>query len=288
MKFILCSDLHLRVTVPICRKETEAQWVETQTKQLSFIAEEAHKRNCGIAMAGDIYHKPSVPDIMKNIFFSIFEGLSVGIMPGQHDLPNHNYNEIERSSFGVLWNSGKFQSMCTFGDYILYGEEEITTRKKSNILFLHDLIFENEKSIPPNVEAKLAQDVLDKYPDYDWILCGDNHHGFHYKNKGRHLIMSGCINRQAADYIDYEPCIWFIDTKENIVEKILMPDDVNMVDTSHIKNKEEKEERVSAFVTSIKENKGVSLDFEENVRNSLLSKDIEDGVKITVRELMED
>lgn len=282
MKIIYCSDLHLREDRPICRKDED--WSETQRLQLNFIANTAAKHSAIVLIGGDIFHRPQVPDYIKNMFISAFLGLEVYAIAGQHDLPWHMLEKIDQSSFGVLRNSGVIKDPVFCG-YAHYGQEPTV---KNGMVVIHESIFATAKDCPPGMKAYTAVEIFDKYPDAKWILSGDIHHGFCERQQGRHLIMGGCMNRQASDMIDYEPKIWFIDTDTDEVRSILIPDDVSMVTDIHIQNKEEREDRITAFVTSIKESKTVSLDFSDNVELAIKNDtELAEGVVNKIYELME-
>lgn len=280
MKIIYCSDLHLREDRPICR--TDEDWIETQLKQLKFIANTAKKHSAIVLIGGDIFHRSQVPDYIKNMFINTFNGLKVYAIAGQHDLPWHMLSKIDQSSFGVLRNTGVVQDPVFCG-YAHYGEQPSI---KMDMVVIHESIFATDKDCPPGMKAFTAVEIFDKYPA-KWILSGDIHHGFCERQQGRHLIMGGCMNRQASDMIDYEPKIWFIDTDTDGVKPILIPDDVSMVTDIHIQNKEEREDRITAFVTSIKESKTVSLDFELNVELAIKNdSELPEGVVNKIHELM--
>jgi hypothetical protein len=81
--------------------------------------------------------------------------------------------------------------------------------------------------------------------------------------------MAGALNRQASNFRDYIPVIWLIDTDANTAVEIVVPDDVNMVTDEHIQVKSDREDRITAFVSLIRESKSISLDFEHNVRQAI-------------------
>ena len=79
--------------------------------------------------------------------------------------------------------------------------------------------------------------------------------GFIIKMEGVMLINCGCINRQSADEKDYSPSIWYVDTEKEIVERIRMPDDSELVDDSYLRNEKDRNEKLSAFAEAIKTKK---------------------------------
>jgi hypothetical protein len=283
-KFIFAADLHLRKDKPICRKETDEEWMELQRSQLEFITKTCSEYRCPLLLGGDIFHHAKSSDEIKNMFIKTFSDIHVFAIAGQHDLPNHSWENINKSSYGVLLNSGILNEpkLC---NYKHYGCDEVDNGY--NILLIHELIFESEKHIPPNVRAKTADQILTEYPSMGLILCGDQHHGFHYVKDGRLVIMAGCMNRQAADFKNYEPCIWFVDTEESKVVRISIPDNPDMVSDDHIQDKNDKTDRIRAFVELIKDSKTVSLDFDVNVARSIVANpDLGQNIINVIEELM--
>ena len=284
-KFIFTADWHIRPDRPICRIDED--WIETQEEQLYFITQQCAKYNCPLIIGGDIFHIPQVSDKLKNMVMDYILRQETYVIAGNHDLPYHSWKNVSESSFGVLFKSGVIKDLLDFGAFAHFGNN--MAGYKDEIVFIHESIFASASDCPPNMKAKTAEEILEEYPDAKWILCGDIHRSFHYKKRDRHVIMAGCLNRQAADYKDYTPVIWFIDTDNNIVEKIEVPDDANMLTDNHIKARDEKEERIVAFVELIRNSKEISLDFVENVKKALLENiDVDQDIVDIVNKLMED
>lgn len=283
MKFIFTADWHIRPDKPVCRRDED--WLKAQESHIDFVMSQVDFYECALVIGGDIFHKPQIPDSLKNMLISKFTDHRVYAIAGNHCLPYHSWDNVDDSSYGVLLNSGIIRRI-DFGSYADFGRPVIQNDSEP-ILFIHEPIFASAKDCPPGMKAKTADQVLDEYPDAKWILCGDIHKGFHVKRQGRHLIMAGCLNRQASDFLDYEPVIWLIDTDVNTAEKILVPDDVTMVTDEHIQAKNDKEDRIAAFVTLIRESKTISLDFAENVRRTILeTPGIEEDTILMINELM--
>lgn len=284
MKFIFTADWHIRPDKPICRLDED--WLKTQESQVDFVIRQVIKHKCPLVIGGDIFHKPQIPDSLKNMLMLHFIGQHVYAIAGNHCAPYHSFDNINDSSFGVLFNSGVIDTPPrSMGSYAHFGQPMSEGGKE--VVFLHEPIFAAEKDCPPNMKAKTADQVFDEYPDAKWILCGDIHRGYHVKKQGRHLIMAGALNRQASNFKDYEPKIWFIDTDANTVEEILVPDDVSMVTDQHIQIKDEREDRITAFVSLIRESKSVSLDYEVNVRQAIQENpDMNSATLQVIEELM--
>jgi DNA repair exonuclease SbcCD nuclease subunit len=269
MKAIITADWHIRSDRPRCRLDED--WVETQRKIIEFIVDEANKKSCDIYHIGDFFHIPRQPEELVNMIIDELLGLDGGqdifIMPGNHDLAYHSYDNLDKSSYGLLTRS--FSVLHKIEDYV---------HKRANIggeyfnYFIHTLTFPNKKEqivIKDIPIGTTAEDLLEKYPEAKYIFTGDYHKNFHYEKEDRYVINPGCINRQKADMIDYKPGIYYVDTDNNIIEFIELPDKADMVTDEYIKNEKEREERISSFVEKVLKNEKMTFDFMSNLRSKL-------------------
>jgi hypothetical protein len=287
MRAVICSDIHARADRPRCRidggkligelKANEA-WQNFQYRSLGFISDQANEKNAQLIVIGDIFNRAHVSDCIVNDVIEQFLRvlINVRILAGNHDLPGHNFSNAKNSSIGILWTmtenqESKIRKIAGAGCYANFNEKIKTSKNNPDILFLHRLVFETKKEMPPNVEAITAQELLNQYEDKKWIFTGDMHRAFHYEKNDRHVINCGCINRQAANEIDYKPSVWFVDTEKNIVERIFMPDDSEMVEDSYLTTEKERNEKLVSFAEIIKSKKNgkFSLSFAYNIETSI-------------------
>jgi DNA repair exonuclease SbcCD nuclease subunit len=142
--------------------------------------------------------------------------------------------------------------------------------KKTGLLFQHRLVFENIKSMPPNVQAISAQELLKEHPDIDYIFLGDNHSAFHYEKNGKHVVNPGATIRQSVNEQSYKPSVYYVNTEKEIVERIYLHDDIAMVEDGYLVEETERINHIEAFVEKLKKNEVVELDFLSNIENGLL------------------
>jgi DNA repair exonuclease SbcCD nuclease subunit len=291
-RFLASSDAHLTMLRPRCRIDDD--WLGFQKNILSFIAKEANKRKCEVHHYGDLFDTAKVPDIIKTMFlefaFSINKGIRV--LAGNHSLPYHAWENVSDSSFGIIdeivkSNNDKIKYFDDIGMYSHFNEEMKGT--ETGLVFLHRLTFEKAKDMPPNIKASSAQDLLDKYPDSKYIFVGDMHKAFVYEKKGRYVINPGALFKSSADEKNYKPSIYFVDTDNDKIEQIFLPDVGEVVDDSYLRNEEEKVSRIEAFVEGIKKNGKISLSFLDNLESAIQKNKSLDGETIKViRELCEE
>ncbi|GAG04154.1 unnamed protein product, partial [marine sediment metagenome] len=120
---LLCSDLHLS-HVPPAARSAESDWYAAMKRPLDEIRELArlHGKADGlkqvkILCAGDVFDSSgadrrrwnSPPELINFAIDALPEGMYC--IPGQHDLPNHNYGEIKRSAYWTLAKAGKLHNL---------------------------------------------------------------------------------------------------------------------------------------------------------------------------------
>ena len=292
MKCVITADWHIRSNLPRCRKDEN--WYETQEKALEQIRSFANEKKCPVFVVGDIFH--SIGDtnfyciqMIQKMARRTREGLYV--LAGNHDLLHHSSENLDRSAIGVLLRS---KGVLKIKDYFIENEIEDFSAgnfdeetKDAEIIFKHVLCFPDMKSLPPNVDALTAKDLLEEYPKAKWIFTGDYHKNFHYEKNGRHVVNPGCLLRQAVDFKNYQPGFYFVDTEKNIVEFNPIIDEEEFIDDSYILREKEKEQRIEAFANKIGEVESVSLDYSENVKKALLTSGLSEELTETINELME-
>ncbi len=292
MKLLITADWHLRLNIPRCR--TDENWLEFQESMVKEIVQIANRKRAILAIIGDIFDIPNVPSYITAMFLLNVLKVKQGtrILAGNHDLPQHSWANISNSSIGIINSiiANKHHGISyidDLGSWSHFGEE--IKNPGQELQFIHRLVFEKIKDVPPNVQACSAQDLLDEFPKAKWIFTGDMHRSFHYEKKGRHVINPGCIIRQAADFKDYQPSVYYVDTDNEIVEQIFLPDTGELVTDSYLREEEEKIDRIEAFVEGVKKNGKISLDFVGNLESALnKNKNMDKETISIIRELMEE
>lgn len=289
MKLIVTADWHIRATRPRCRIDED--WIQTQQKALDQIIQISNKKRAPVFVVGDLFHSNSDTSFqcIQIIQQTADELGGLYVLAGNHDLPYHSSENIEKSAIGILLKSINVFSMQEH--FVRHNVSAANFDQKDNkdaeIVFKHILVFPDVKSIPPNVDAITAKELLNEFPKAKWIFTGDYHHNFHYEKNGRHVVNPGCLLRQASDMKDYQCGVYYIDTDEEIVEFIPIIDSEEFVDDSYIIKQEERETRIENFVDKLKDTKSVSLDFINNVENAMLENNIQGELRDKIEQLLE-
>ena len=289
-KFICTSDWHLRSDKPRCRLDID--WEQTQRNIMNFIFQKAEEYKADIIHTGDLFDQVHVSDWVINMFLqSIFSviGVNIFLLAGNHELPYHNFQNINNSSFGVVWNmienDGCIRSCDEIGAAIHFGlemKDDIGNDK----VFTHKLTYKDK--VPPFIkDGYTAQQLLDIFPKAKWILTGDNHKRFIYEKNHRFVINPGCIMRQTVNEIDYDPSVYLVDFEKEEIKKILIPDNEDMVTDEYIVDNSKRDNRIGAFIELIKGKSGLSLSFKEVLLKKLKSSDLGHEKEI-IKECMEE
>ena len=279
---ILCSDFHLREDQPVCR--TDDFW-ETQWRKVRFVAELQQRHECPVIHAGDLGHHWKWSDWLLSMaiinlpkqFFSIY---------GQHDLPQHSMELAYKSGMHTLTighHIGILNNGVHFGQQP--GEMGLVVEDR-NVLVWHHLVWANKKPWPGCTEPP-AERVLEKYKQFDLIVTGDNHETVVVEKHGRLLVNPGSLMRQKSDQIDHKPVVflWYADT--NTVHPVYIPIETNVITREHIEEREQRDERIEAFITRLSDEWKVGVSFEENIDRWEDENHVPKSVMEIVRKAME-
>jgi hypothetical protein len=192
---VLASDIHLSHRRPKCRQDDWYGAMASHLKELGDAATDYSNWELPIIIAGDIFdHWDAPPELIE---FAIRHLPKCYAVPGQHDLPNHDYGQIRRSAYGALMAAGVIQNLepgrcvasisnvgftvnmcgCPWGadiaDNSSRGKHQIT------IAVVHAYIWDRKRnSYDGAPEDKSLGHYLPKLANYDAAVFGDNHRGF--------------------------------------------------------------------------------------------------------------
>jgi DNA repair exonuclease SbcCD nuclease subunit len=275
MRLIITADWHLRFTRPVCRNDKN--WIDTQKKALRQIEDYAYRNKADVMVVGDIFHTSMDTNfecirMVQDMAIRLSErDLGLFILCGNHDLPYHSSKNIDKSAVGVLLNSNNIFPIESYSfDFSAKNFDEKNEDKE--FVFIHTLAFKDKKSMPPMIIGGTTADELKKrYPNAKWIFLGDNHHSWQRDINGTHILNPGCIIRQVSDMKDYECGVFYVDTDIDRISFLPITDDVELVDTSYIEERDERIEEIERFTERLKKNEDLTFDFEDNIRKALLS-----------------
>ena len=286
MRMIITADWHIRNTRPRCRVDED--WIKTQQKALNQIAEICDDRKLPLMVVGDIFNSNSDTSFeCINMVQKLADRIGgIYILAGNHDLPYHSSENIDKSAIGVLLQSENVFKIEDYADEFSapnFDEE----RNSMPYMFIHTLTIPS-KDKPDFIQCETPESLLEKYPTAKWIFTGDYHRNFVYEKNGRYVINSGCLIRQVSDMKDYQCGVYLVDTEMEQIEFIPIIDNEELVNDEYIIRENEREERIESFVNKLKDVESVSLDFIDNIEKALLVNKIDEKLKDCVKELIYD
>jgi DNA repair exonuclease SbcCD nuclease subunit len=276
---ILTADIHLRSTFPRNRIDN---YFEAQENKIKFLANLQSKYDIPIIDGGDLFHKWNSTPFLEawavlNLPNDIFT------IPGNHELPSHNINYLEKSSLYVLKVAKKITLLssvpktsilpdisiigCPYGSYDSFLITEGTLRKR-NVLVIHDMIVDSPLKYKDR-SAVIGHDLFKKFPMFDLIVSGHNHKPFVIERYNRLIVNPGSMMRMSKDQIEHKPRVYLWYAEENKVEPVYYPIEENVFAIEQIKKENKKEEQINSYIKALNENYELSLSFRKNMETHL-------------------
>jgi DNA repair exonuclease SbcCD nuclease subunit len=270
---ILVADLHLRETVPVCRTD---DFISAQWRKMDFIKDLQKRYNCPIFCGGDVFDhwKPS-PFLLSETMEHLPDQFNTCL--GNHDLPQHSLNLVEKSGVYVLKTAGKLNILEGVHFDQQPKNHQYYECKGRTVLVWHKMVWQKTKPYPTCIDPPASSVLKDN--DFSLILCGDNHKTFVEHYEGRVLVNPGSLMRMDADQVDHKPSVFLWFAESNTVQQVFLPIEEGVVSRAHLEVKEERDSRITAFVEKLNDNYEMSLSFEDNLTAFMKTNDIEKSVQ---------
>jgi hypothetical protein len=228
------------------------------------------------------------------------KGISI---PGQHDLPNHRVEDIKRSAYWTLNQSGCLEDIsdveCSFtspeGDKVGVNgfpweaplhPPEYKLKADTRIALIHKYIWINDFGYP-NAPVESRIDKMTLPIGFDYMFFGDNHTAFTCKVKEQKIINCGSIINRNTDQRHYKPRIWFLYSSGEVKPCYLDTSRDKWIDPTDLK-KIKPTVDLRGLAERFKKLATEGNDFQTTLKRMLLSKKVRKGVKMIIRELLED
>lgn len=269
------SDWHLTENTPVCRTD---DYMKAQWKKLDFIKDLQKELSCPVVHNGDLFDhwKPSpaliseVIDHMPKQFITVY---------GNHCLPQHSMELYKKSGVYTLQQAGALttQQDGSFGYSEIGYLAELSTLAKRLIGIQHIFLYKGQ--IPwPDCPFESAVRFMERNSSYDLFLTGDNHTTFTVIRKGKILINPGSLMRMTGAQVDHKPCV-FIYYSDHTIEKVFLPIEEGVVSREHLEQVSEKNARIDAFISRIKDDAQPEFSFEDNLEQFFASNKTPSDVK---------
>lgn len=290
---ILCSDIHLSHTPPLARS-AEPDWYAAMSRQLIELDALAGRCECPIVYAGDIFDRWNAPPELINFALEYLpQGYAV---PGQHDLPLHNPNDISKSAY---WTLVTTNSLCNLragktrkvadGFYLTgfpWGSLLESTEPPRFGFFRLAVVHKYcwlPRHNPAQKDAGFAPAIKQHLNGFDAIVVGDNHSGFISGN----LINCGTFFRRRIDERNYRPMIGLLLASGKIVPYYMDVSQDKFIEQVDESMKVLRYSGFSEFVTELERLESDGLDFVDALKQAMKITLNEEGRKLILEALEE-
>lgn len=218
------ADLHLQPRPPTSRAERD--WFAVMEAYLNRIAQIADEHEVPVLCAGDLFdHWRPSPELIN---FALDTVPDMYAIPGQHDLPHHRLDLMQRCGYGTLVRARKVECLyCRgkarklslhgygvhlhgtgWGEKIVpidYPQDDIV-----NVLVAHQYIARNLKEAYPGAPRDVKVNTLGCIQGYDFAVFGDNHRPFFAKVHSTSVVNCGSTVRRKVTEASYTPSAWLL------------------------------------------------------------------------------
>lgn len=224
---ILCADIHLCSKPPRARRK-EQDWFAAMADPLAQLKSLSNRYKAPILCAGDVFdHWRASPELIN---FALNHLPEMYAVPGQHDLPLHNINLIEKSAFWTMVLSGRIHPV--FAHRPVGAENNIVIHgfpwgfplsvcklksRKLHVALVHDYFWMGKhafKNAPADHESSQYEDRIQ---NYHAVAFGDNHRGFLTRVNDISVLNCGTLMRRRTDEAEYEPQVGLLCESGNIL-----------------------------------------------------------------------
>lgn len=292
---ILTGDSHLRDTRPVSRCDDywKAQW-----HKVEFLGELQSEYNCPILDAGDILDKWNCSPYLLNTCLAKLPPITT--IPGNHDLPHHNLDELNKSGLSVLqyyktrvlqdrWV--ELEGFHAYGQSYHHQSSNIDMcdihRDWPTVLLTHEMVWHKDPPYPGLDSKTNALTILKKYPDFNLIVSGHNHQAFVVEHEGRLLVNPGSMMRMSADQKDFKPRCYLWYEQTNTVEPVYYPIEEDVFDLQHLELKKAQNEKIENFTNKLTiKDEDIDLDYKQNVLNYLETNRVRNQTKEIITDVI--
>ena len=214
---LLCSDIHISQKPPRARRG-EPSWFGAMANTLNQLKGLANHYSVPILCAGDIFdHWRADPELIN---FAINYLPEMYAIPGQHDLPLHNIDLMERSAYWTMVLIGRITPVTSYkavvapNNMVIHGFPWGTSikpfekeSKKDHVALCHEYFWEGGHCFPTAPKANESKQYKDRIKGWHSVAFGDNHKGFLTEINKISVLNCGTLMRRKSDEVDYRPQI---------------------------------------------------------------------------------
>lgn len=299
---VVFGDLHLSLNAPVARAEKNEDWFTVMKKNFDEVGRIARYNNAKyIISTGDIFHAWNSPVELVNFAIKMFQSLNLRVysVAGNHDLPNHDHTQIERSAYWTLVEAGAIVNLepkkpIYRGDMCLHGfpcgfPAEGKIRKSDynyNVAVIHDYCHKYGHDFPGAPEDKRCQRHRERLKGFDAAFFGDNHKGFLDVNdkldKYMPILNVGGFVQRNIDEQTYKPMVGLLHTDGQISTVPLNVEakwELEITEYGKDPEGAMNNADMNAVIDMIQDIKGSTLDYREALEQYLRRKRVTPSIK---------
>lgn len=295
---VVSSDWHISDKPPIARS-CEKDWFEVQRCAIEQVLTLCQDYDCPLLLAGDIFDKwKQPPETITFLINMLREFPRVLAVPGNHDLPNHQYDDRERSAYHTLECAEVLTTIHPHGylrlteDILVYGfpcgyQPPCKMKENKNLLsiaLIHDYIWITDADYPGAPIERRFDQYNKKLKGFDLACFGDNHTGFCCDRLKRPLINCGTLLRRKMNEKDYEPMVGLIYDDGSIEDHKLDCSEDKFIDIDQGLSLIESALDMTEVISSLSELADQASNFIDAVHNWMEK----NGIKGRLRKLIQD
>lgn len=302
---LLCSDIHLSHNAPVARS-AEKDWYEAQARPLRQLRQLSGDHNCPIIVAGDIFHRwDSGPQLIN---WAIENLPHVYAIPGQHDLPLHNYGDVRKSAYWTLCEAGNITDLGWQGNSTSLGGGrmrlyafpwgaklfplEESSDGRIHIAVVHSYVWTAGKSYPNAPAEQESKEYKKNLKGYQVSVFGDNHQRFLKVWGGGCLYNCGCLIRRSVDERPLIPAVGMLHDDGVVTAHPLDCTEDQWIESNipiPAMESQEQESRVEAVMEQLKGIEVDCLDFIQELKRYIDNPDnkVDDETKKVLLEVLD-
>jgi hypothetical protein len=295
---ILCADIHLSHRAPIARS-AEPDWYKAMKRPLKQLCDLAADYSVPVICAGDVFDRWNSPPELIN--FALTHLPEMYAVPGQHDLPNHSYEERKRSAYWTLVEAGRITELGkgdVVGSGLLcngfpWGEDVRPPIKEDGmwVAVIHKYIYRTDEGYPGAPKEQRVAGYSKALEGYDVAVFGDNHIGFHWDGDNRtfcQVFNCGSLMRRNIDQRDYEPMVGLLHSDGTVKPHFLDCSEDKFIDEERTGAEPITGLDLTRFMEELEELGGGELDFRSAMDFYFKRTEVDKSVQKIVLEAMEE
>lgn len=291
------ADMHLSHTAPAARSN-EPDWYVAMSRYIEQLREMRTRYGSPpVLCAGDIFDRWDSPPELINWATENLPPMFA--IPGQHDMPHHNADEMKKSAFRTLCDTRTIISVddrTKLGSSLeVYGFPWGTQPKarrprkrrsgRAQVALVHKYVWKGNASY---VEAPAEQHygrLAGPLFGYDVAIFGDNHKRFVSRVGACSVVNCGCFIPRRWDERLQKPAVSLIWSDGNVSVETLGVEEDKWVDRQPDERLEQSPE-MKELVAELQKINPDSLDFREVMKAVLGDNKVGEKTKAVLRELL--